>query len=581
MGLSSAIVTSSASRTWLRLRDVRIAFLRRSQLTAVELQDLRTILNALPEPWRTTLGGEPPDRLLGWQVISAPGAALTYLEGPHPLSQLRKLWLLVPATGQLIPAPTDAFDRDPSIAPRPARVVPRDLPQHLWTRNDYTFMEEQSRLPKKERRALLQPRLVGLWEEMCLDPRVWGLNASSSSSSAQDQDNVQASPRSISLLNMTVKAARLCFADNLAKERRIPNYNTAGAVLPRLWTSPASAVPASAITPDTPDDDLRILGLEGLEERWCRHLSVNDNTNLDTWPPGSVDRQPQWLDLTTPRHNTARGARAAARAQLSPPAGSQPPPQDHANNTNFCGVWTRLCDPTLTRASRITCWSILHGTIGCHAFLQSILGAGFATTQDRQAALACGHPACMRANIPENISHAFLDCPAVAPAIDWLLQAWQVLSGSTTPPPRTAAVLLADDIAAWPQESRPSRKSEVSLWTRLRVSVIGAIWKVRCQRSTLSLRRESFARCAIATAVSALVEAIQRDFLRTQQDLRTLDSGTFCTAWWRGRDTKLSMDKFKAIWTAAPFFCSVVEGEEPNTTLQLKLGVDQPIPFPP
>ena len=109
-------------------------------------------------------------------------------------------------------------------------------------------MEEQSRLPKKDRQVVLQPRLVGLWEEMCLDPRVLGLHDSSSSSYAQDPDNVQASSTSISLLNMTVKAARLFFADNLAKERRIPSYNTAGAVLPRLWTSTASAVPASAIT---------------------------------------------------------------------------------------------------------------------------------------------------------------------------------------------------------------------------------------------------------------------------------------------------------------------------------------------
>ena len=116
----------------------------------------------------------------------------------------------------------------------------------------------------------------------------------------------------------------------------------------------------------------------------------------------------------------------------------------------------------------------------------------------------------MRANIPKKIIHAFLDFPAASPAIDWLLQAWQVLSGSTTPPSRTAAVLLADDIAAWPEES--CRRSEMSLWTRL--SVIGAIWKVRCQRSTLSLRLQSFARCAIATAVSALVETIPQDTTR-------------------------------------------------------------------
>ena len=163
----------------------------------------------------------------------------------------------------------------------------------------------------------------------------------------------------------------------------------APAVLPRPWTSTATAVPAIAITPDTPDDDLRTLGLGGLEERWRRHLSAIDNTNLDTWPPGSVDRQPLWLDLTKPRNNTAQGARAAARAQLSPTAGSQTPPQDHANITNFCGVWTRLCDSTLTRPSRITCWSILHGKIGCNTFLQSILGAGFATTQSTSRPRLC------------------------------------------------------------------------------------------------------------------------------------------------------------------------------------------------
>jgi hypothetical protein len=79
--------------------------------------------------------------------------------------------------------------------------------------------------------------------------------------------------------------------------------------------------------------------------------------------------------------------------------------------------------------------------------------------------------------------------------------------------------------------------------------------------------------------VDAIVEAIQRDFLRTQQDLRTLDSGTFCSAWWRGRDTQLSMEKFEDIWTASPFFCHVV-GEGPEAALALKLGQDQPIPFP-
>jgi hypothetical protein len=36
-------------------------------------------------------------------------------------------------------------------------------------------MEIQKNLPKAERQDLLEPWLVGLWEDLQLDPRVWGV----------------------------------------------------------------------------------------------------------------------------------------------------------------------------------------------------------------------------------------------------------------------------------------------------------------------------------------------------------------------------------------------------------------------
>ena len=588
-GLSPSDLSTPTARTWLRLRDVRAAYVNRLRLTQLELHDLRFVLNALPEPWLAAICGEPPDHSLGWRVVSAPGDALTFLEGPHPMSQLPSLWLLVTATGQLICVPSTTYTRDASIAPRPALVVTRKLPQEQWKRDDYYFVAAQLSAPKSDRRVLLQPRLVGLWDEMQLDPRVWGLSATTSPSS-QDQDpadNEQDTADNVktsSLLNMTVKSARLRFSHRLALSQRIDGYASSGSALPKIWRSTATAVNTVAITPSTPADVLRTLGIEGLEERWRRDL--RDNVDDD-----DIDRTPRWLDLTSSQDPRSRDLRASNRNDLRaaiPLAAAngspQPPPptdDDDQGDNNFTGVWRRLCDPTLRRTFRSTCWSILHGTIGCCAFISHILAARADRNLLDNSSSYCANPTCRDARAQENITHAFMDCPAAAPAIDWLLQAWQHLSGAPSAPPRTAAVLLADDIGAWPEDSRPSTPEEIALWTRLRVNVLGAIWRVRCQRDlALDLRQESFARKAIAIAIDTLTEDIQRDWLRTQQDLRTLDNGNFCSAWWRGRDTQLTMDKFIDSWASPQFFCAV-SGQGAEASLQLSIGLDQPIAFPP
>ena len=91
------------------------------------------------------------------------------------------------------------------------------------------------------------------------------------------------------------------------------------------------------------------------------------------------------------------------------------------------------------------------------------------------------------------------------------------------------------------------------------MALLGAIWRVRCER-TERAHQGTFARQAATIALETIVGAIKRDWLRTQRDVRTLDDGFFCNAWWRGFDAAMTVDDFKAQW--APLFCRVV-GDTP------------------
>ena len=324
------------------------------------------------------------------------------------------------------------------------------------------------------------------------------------------------------------------------------------------------------------DRHLALLGLAGMEERWRRSPPPPADDVLDWEPP--------WLDLTRPPATSARGARYAARtaARYSPPPPSPAlgPSFIPPGRPDFPGVWARLRDATIYRPFIITAWLILHGKLGCNAFLHHV--------QRRLPATPCSNlcrsTACSTAGRLETLSHTFLDCPDSAPAVDWLCAAWAALSGKAAPP-RTAAVLLADDLQAWTTDSPANDPQLLALWTRLRITIIGSIWQARCARDQGLLRGVSLARSAIMLAVQSLTEAAQRDWLRTTTDIRTLDGGFFCTEWWRGMDPKLKRADFSNGWAYGSVLCSVVEGDEEAVppraaSLTLFLGQDLPLPFP-
>ncbi|GAX86684.1 hypothetical protein CEUSTIGMA_g14091.t1 [Chlamydomonas eustigma] len=140
--------------------------------------------------------------------------------------------------------------------------------------------------------------------------------------------------------------------------------------------------------------------------------------------------------------------------------------------------------------------------------------------------------------------------------------------------PRSKTIIIADDPHGW-SSTHPPRQL-MKNWTRLRVAVIGAIWFTRCQRKDLPSHQHSFGSQTIALAASSLTDAIRRDWLRTTQDLRTLDNGFTCADWLRGHASIQRYSSFEKSWLSPPIFCSVTAE---NTSKRLSLHIPVP-PFP-
>ena len=293
----------------------------------------------------------------------------------------------------------------------------------------------------------------------------------------------------VSLLGMSVKDAQLQLTHRLLQRHRVPGYREEGAAWPKARSVVPEGQGAAAATPETAagSRQLELRGIHGQEELWRRRAAeqAGEVHQVDAW-----FRRDAGLAPAQPR--TTRVSQAAA-AEASPPL-----PQ------GFGRVWRRLEDATIHRPCTITCWRVLHCTLGCNAYLASSRPLG---EPSAEAAL-CGAPECAAAGRVETLTHAFLDCPEVRPAIDWLLSTWHSLTGRTVP--RTAQVLLADDPDGWPEGERPPSVPAYQLWTRLCVALLGAIWRVRCAgdegdgTTPLALR-------AVTMALDSLLDARRRE----------------------------------------------------------------------
>ncbi len=117
----------------------------------------------------------------------------------------------------------------------------------------------------------------------------------------------------------------------------------------------------------------------------------------------------------------------------------------------------------------------------------------------------------------ESLSHLFVHCPVVPPAVAWLRGVWALLVAGRVPP-LDVRVLLAGDHTVW---DPGGGEAGAELWTHLRLLFCRAVWYLRCCR--VAHGQVSSASAVVALTSSWLRRAIRLDWLRVSADL---DAGT-------------------------------------------------------
>jgi hypothetical protein len=576
--------TPPTPSTWRQLKHLRLAHQQQSALSEADRDALSWILYRLPEAWRTAVTRADTPRS-DWLITTPTDAEVPIVQersgGFYMVLPNMRLHPLQGAPGyMLLPQGLNAEELS-----RPAAVFLREKPKTAWSKQEWEAWEAQADLAPQDREPPMEPWLLGAWDELELDPCVWGLG--------EDP-----------LLGYTVQAARCRLLHLQALQApvgKVPGYRAAGAVRPAVWYEAGAPVqdPLEIHLGDIPPRFAAESGLSGLEASW--RASVTTRTPPHTGAAGGagsssrprtadfdiMHNAPPWLALSPPRpprpsldaRVAARTAAAAAALALQPNGGHRRRLEvlddtvDAAGgNTSgqrkhpFKTAWARLLDKTLDRAHRVTCYRIMHGVLGCNAFICH------KRPDMPRASAMCPHASCEgvagEAAI-ETLTHAFMDCPTVRPAVTWLLDVWQAVSGER--PPRSAAVIIADDHRVW----APRHKYAARLWSRLRVAFLGCLWERRCARHRLTSGSSFAAHVAVAT-ITALRTAITRDWRRTGGDVRSQTLGpTFCHEWFRGRDPALKLEQFVELWATPTFFCDIINGR-----LNILLSANAPVPLP-
>ena len=502
------------------------------------------IVERLPAPWKAAMECAQPTEQ-EWHVVSPAGCVDIVLLGPHPDSESSGeplppcLWDLLP-TGRL------RRREEPYQATgdgRPALVVKTLKPQHAFNAAEWSRMRLVGDAPEPPTDFFL----VGEWSALPVDPSVWGLGTSS-------------------LLDLSVSRARACLQAKAASSgpSQVLGYRAEGAAYPPTWPR---------IPPDPGPAIAQPSGLAQIEARWLASAQHADSDQgVDGQPDGDafVDATPPWLRLRADSELSQGAGERAARVGRR--AAGDPPPQPLATPQGdlmpgFKAAWQRLVDPTIHRPFRHTAWRIMHACIGVQGFLFHVRRTG---------SPFCSQHTCASSACVEDITHAFMTCPTSAPAIDWLISAWEALTGLVAP--RTADfILLGIPSAGWLGCGEDGWV--LQQWTRLRVATLGAIWRVRCEAACGRRDPAGLARQAVRMATQMLVDAIQRDWARAAGNATSLTTDELTAAWWHGSDISTSVARFARSWArgTAPVFCAF---SDDRREIVMRLGRDLPVPAP-
>ena len=168
----------------------------------------------------------------------------------------------------------------------------------------------------------------------------------------------------------------------------------------------------------------------------------------------------------------------------------------------------------LARPLRFFGWLLTHGALRCGGAMVAWRRAeeGFAVG-DFVEMCACGAEECLTGERPagepppcETLSHVFLECPVVRPAVEWLRDLWARLGDG--PPPLDAQVLVVGDKSVW----SPGGRDVWELWTHLRLEFCQAVWRLTTRRAAAG--QVFTAAAVVEMAAAALERSIGLDWAR-------------------------------------------------------------------
>ena len=533
------------------------------------------------------------------------------------------------ATAQLAAARLATLSQALSSQPWvPAAVFPLPKPRGRWSEEDYALLEEYQAARAAQGQqggggvqldvgpppdSPIEFWLQGPWASVCLDPSAWGVAGAS-------------------LLEYSVKAATKAIAASKAQPALGPEFDEGcNGRWPPLWQGPhtaglagvetkwlqsfstrqarpvsqhaSAATPGEAerqamtdsyhdrgapwlrLGPSNAEPSARLLRRQAREappmppvlpplEGATQRDGVPLGAGPDLWQAQQRDtpQEHQSRDGVSQRDGAPLGAGPGLRQAQQQPGVVPPPALPARSPQATAAAWRRLHgDRGTCREFRLVCFRVMHAVLPVNACRAHILN------HLPRPAFYCPNPACSAACFPETLTHAFLECPAAAPVVDWALAWWAHLTPGSPQPPRSSQLLLADDRegAGWQPPAGTGR-----VWNTLRTCLLGCMWDARCSLLAWHGDADPLQERLYATSLAlqrSIRDTIELQWLRVTTDIPHL-SDQYPSNWFKGRPLSLQQKAFLRDWGMGGALCSCRPDQPPSLQIHLTPGAPVPIP---
>jgi hypothetical protein len=413
--------------------------------------------------------------------------------------------------------------------------------------------------PKQSREKQLW--VVGAWQAVSVDPSVWAVGGTP-------------------VLQYTVRDATRAMLVPHGPD--VQDWALRGrGVRPKVWGPPGAGGCAGPATADAlqviHDRQVQRLGVarEGAagSRGGRRARAFLDVDFTASWMLPSPPRQPA-LDRARSSAAVAEAARQQHRLQLQQI--TQPTVDDTqwevAPVPLWAAAWRRAAHQRLPRDTQVFGWRLLHASLAVGGRRIVTLPAG---SPELDGCL-CQAPCCVgREPRPlETLLHLYTECAVGKAAVAWLRRIWMAIDGGghQLPSPLDHRVVIADDGGVW-----QPRQELYPLWTLLRLTMLKAVWKVRC--AFVQGRGQYSAAAVAAVFVREVSALIRQDWACVEGDVRLVAGVP--PSWFRGRETAVTEERFRRDWCVhTGVLAVIVQAPGGGRQLEIRLRPDWRVQLP-